>query len=200
MQSIRTPYYEILLRFTILFSIVSILVSCQLNQTPVENLASTSLPVEPPLPGIFQTTLLNPLDKPHNYVEETCRSLRNKWNPLNAAPGTVVMIVLIKNINPGTGDLPDSISVVKFFEMMDQLRAQGFEAINTDQLQAFMERNVEIPPRSVLLIQDGNQGVEYYDKYFREYFFHVGVGRDKRLGQRTGCGCKSTGGKFYARV
>ena len=174
MQSNQTPYYEILLRFTILLSIVSILVSCQLNQAPVEDTATTSLPLEPPLPGMFQTNLLNPLDKPHEYVEETCRYLRNKWNPLNAAPGTVVMIVLIKNINPGTGDLPDSISVVKFFEMTDQLRAQGFEAINTDQLQAFMERNVEIPPRSVLLIQDGNQGVEYYDKYFREYFFMWG--------------------------
>lgn len=174
MQSTRTPYYEILLRFTILFSIVSILVSCQLNQTPVENSASTSLPVEPPLPGMFTTGLLNPLDTPHTYVEETCRYLRNKWNPLNAAPGTVVMIILVKNINPGTGDLPDSVSVVEFFELMDQLRAQGFEAVNTDQLQAFIERNVEIPPRSFLLIQDGNQGVEYYDKYFREYFFMYG--------------------------
>ena len=88
MQSNQTPYYEILLRFTILLSIVSILVSCQLNQAPVEDTATTSLPLEPQLPGMFQTNLLNPLDKPHEYVEETCRYLRNKWNPLNAAPGT----------------------------------------------------------------------------------------------------------------
>ena len=174
MQSTRTPYYEILLRFTILFSIVSILVSCQLNQTPVENFASTSLPAEPLLPGMFTTDLLNPLDTPHTYVEETCRYLRNKWNPLNAAPGTVVMLILIKNINPGTGDLPDSVPVTQLFELMDQLHAQGFEAITTDQLQAFMERNVEIPPRSFMLIQEGNQSLDYYDKYFREYFFMWG--------------------------
>lgn len=179
MQSLRIPYKELLLRFTILFSIVSILVSCQLNQPQAGDSASTSLPLdptEPPLPGMFQTNLLNPLDKPHDYVEETCRYLRSKWNPLNAAPGTVVMVILVKNINPGTGDLPDSIPVVQFFELMDQLRAQGFEAINTDQLKAFMERNVEIPPRSFLLIQDGNQGADYYDKYFREYFMMWGWG------------------------
>ncbi len=179
MQSVRIPYKQLLLRFAILFSIVSILVSCQLNRPPAEGSASTSLPLEPtvpPLPGMFQTNLLNPLDKPHDYIEETCRYLRSKWNPLNAAPGTVVMVILIRNINPGTGDLPDSINVVKFFELMDQLRAQGFEAINTDQLKAFMERNVEIPPRSFLLIQDGNQGADYYDKYFREYFMMWGWG------------------------
>lgn len=174
MNSTAKTFQPILLRFLVLLSIVSILVSCQLNQPPAEDSATTSLPLEPPLPGRFQTNLLNPLDKPHAYVEETCRYLRNKWNPLNAMPGTVVMIILIKNINPGTGDLPDSVSVVEFFELMDQLHAQGFEAINTDQLQAFMERNVEIPPRSVMLIQDGNQGLEYYDKYFREYFFMWG--------------------------
>jgi hypothetical protein len=123
---------------------------------------------------MFETNLLNPLDAPHDYAEETCRYLRNKWNPLNAAPGTVVMLILIKNINPGTGDLPDSVNVIELFELMDQLHVQGFEAINTDQLQAFMERNVEIPPRSFMLIQDGNQSLEHYDKYFREYFFMWG--------------------------
>ncbi|MBI3166344.1 MAG: hypothetical protein IPG44_04265 [Anaerolineales bacterium] len=163
------------MRSILILSIVSILVSCQLTPSPTtNNTTAVSTEPAPSLPEMFETGLLNRLDAPHQYAEETCRSLRNKWNPLNAAPGTVVMLILVKNINPGTGDLPDSVSVVEFFELMDQLRAQGFEAVNTDQLQAFMERNVEIPPRSFMLIQDGNQSLEYYDKYFREYFFMWG--------------------------
>ena len=176
----RNTIQEILLSSTLILSIVSILVSCQLTPSPAAT-NSTSAPISterttPPLPGTFQTELLNPVDTPHTYVEETCRYLRNKWNPLNAQPGTVVMVILFKNINRGTAELPDSISVIDFIELMDQLQAQGFEAINSDQLQAFMERNVEIPQRSVLLIQDGNQTADYYDKNFREYFEMWGWG------------------------
>jgi hypothetical protein len=174
----RNTVQEILIRSTLVLSIVSVLVSCQLSPTTNE---TSSAPVSteqapPPLPETFQTEFLNPIDTPHTYVEETCRYLRNKWNPLNANPGTVVMIILFKNINPGTAELPDSISVIDFLELMKQLQAQGFEAINSDQLQAFMERNVEIPQRSVLLVQDGNHNTEYYDKYFREFFDTWGWG------------------------
>lgn len=179
MQIKRYSFQPILLRSILLVSIVTILVSCQLIPSPAANTASAPIPTReapPPLPGTFQSDLLNPLDTPHTYVEETCRYLRNKWNPLNAEPGTVVMVILFKNINRGTADLPDSISAIEFFDLMDQLRAQKFEAINTDQLQAFMERNVEIPLRSVLLIQDGNQSAEYYDKNFRDYYENWGWG------------------------
>lgn len=172
----RNGIQETFLRSTLILSLVSILISCQLTPAPTAN-SQTEIASEstqaidiPELPGTFQTGFLNPLDVPRTYTEETCRYLRNKWNPLNAEPGTVVMVILFKNINRGTAELPDSISVIEFLELMNQLRAQGFEAINTDQLQAFLERNVEIPPRSVLLIQDGNQSAEYYDTNFREYF------------------------------
>ena len=183
MQSIRNTFQPIFFRSTLIISIVSILASCQLlpsSANDAETTASLStqsaVEVSATLPGIFQTGLLNPLDTPNTYVEENCRYLRNRWNPLNAEPGTVVMIILFKNINRGTAELPDSISVIDFLELMNQLQAQGFEAINTDQLQAFMERNVEIPPRSVLLIQDGNQSADYYDKNFREFFDKWGWG------------------------
>lgn len=170
MQPSRNTYQLFFLRFTIIFSIVSILVSCQLVPTPTEANLPIVEPTVPFLPDTYQTQLLNPLDTPHTYVEETCRFLRNKWNPLNAEPGTVVMVILIRNINTGTAELPDSISVVEFVEVMKQLRAQGFEAINAKQLQAFLERNVYIPPRSVVLIQDGNHSAEYYERNFRDYF------------------------------
>lgn len=173
----RNAIQETLLRSTLILSIVSILVSCQLTPSPTtDNTTAVSTEPAPPLPEIFQTDLLNPVDTPHTYVEDTCRYLRNKWNPLNAAPGTVVMVILFKNINRGTADLPDSISVIEFFVLMDQLEAQGFEAISSDQLQAFLERNVMIPSRSVILIQDGNQTADYYDRNFREYFETWGWG------------------------
>jgi len=123
----------------------------------------------PSLPTTFQTSLINPSDTPRTYIEDTCRYLRNKWNPVNAEPGTVVMIVLIKNITPGTTELPNSVSVAEFSRLMNQLKEQGFEAINTKQLQAFMERNVTIPVRSVYLIQYGNHDEEYFERYYREY-------------------------------
>lgn len=174
----RNIIQETLLRSTLILSIVSILVSCQLTPSPAANNATAVSTGQalPPLPETFQTGLLNPIDTPHTYIEGTCRYLRYKWNPLNAAPGTVVMVILFKNINRGTADLPDSISVVEFFGLMDQLEAQGFEAINSDQLQAFLERNVVIPSRSVLLIQDGNQTADYYDQNFRDYFEAWGWG------------------------
>lgn len=178
MQSARTPYHEIFLRFTILLSIVSILISCQLLPSPAQNTAPAPLFAETtlPPPETFQTELLNPLDAPHTYIEETCRYLRARWNPRSAAPGTVVMVILFKNINAGTTEQPGSIRILDFFELMNQLNAQGFKAINTEQLQAFMERNVAIPPRSVVLIQDGNQSEEYYNKNFRDYFEKWGWG------------------------
>jgi hypothetical protein len=183
MQTSRNTHQPILLRSILLLSIVFILISCQLNPTVAATTSSAPLTVAeetkeaaPALPGAFQTGLLNPNDTPHTYIEGTCRTLRSKWHARNAQPGTVVMIILFKNINRGAAELPDSIWIKDFFDLMDQLKLQGFEAINSDQLQAFMERNIEIPPRSVLLIQDGNQTEEYFDKNFREYFEKWGWG------------------------
>ena len=124
----------------------------------------------PPLPEMFQTALLNPLDVPHTYIDETCRYLRNRWNPSNARPGTVVMAIRFKNINRGTAELPNSISLIKFLGLVYQLKGQGFEAISTEEFQAFAERNLHIPERSMLLIQDGNHDAEYFDITFREYW------------------------------
>ena len=176
MQSTRNTILPILFRFTSILSLVSILVSCQLSPTSSatspasETTEQASAESEPPLPGPFQTSLLNPLDTPHTYHRDTCRYLRYKWNPINAQPGTVVMVILFKNINRGTAELPDSITILDFFDLMDLLKSQGFEAINTNQLHGFLQRNATIPPRSVLLIQDGNQTEEYFDKNFREYY------------------------------
>lgn len=173
MKKNKSLYKRLPSRLAVILVGVSLLIACapiNSNNAPENpNLDFPQTPL-PPLPGTFQTALLNPLDTPRTYIEETCRYLRSKWNPANARPGTVVMIILIKNINRGTAELPESISLVEFGTLMEQLKAQGYEAIDTRQFQAFMERNIEIPPRSVLLIQDGNQSAEYFDRNFRDYF------------------------------
>ncbi len=173
------PFGQLFGRFLIVLILITLIISCQsLTEPEVEESADATLmepylepkATPPPLPATFQTSLLNPLDTPYTYVEETCRYLRNKWHPSNAEPGTVVMIIMIENINRGLADLPDSVSAKEFIRFMDQLKAQGFEAITMRQFQAFMERNIKIPPRSVLLIQDGNHDEEYYNKLYRDYW------------------------------
>lgn len=174
--------------FTLILLIVFILVSCEAfpslpaiqaeepfpTGTALMETPETTAITPPALPSTFQTALLNPLDAPHTYVDETCRYLRNKWNPSNAEPGTVVMIVMFGKIQTGAATEPNSINVADYMKIMQLLKDQGFEAINMKQFLFFIERNVKIPPRSVLVIQNGNYEEEYYYKYFREYWDNWG--------------------------
>jgi hypothetical protein len=184
MKKQNYPLKQALQRFALIMLIVVTLVSCEilpvvgapkagemaLGGTTNAVLSEPSATVPPPvLPSAFQTSLLDPLDIPHTYIQDTCRYLRNKWNPLNAEPGTVVMVVMIDEIHKGTVEGAEGISVVEFVKVMEHLKAQGFEAINMKQFQVFVERNVMIPPRSVLLIQDGNRDTEYLERNFNEY-------------------------------
>ncbi len=176
-DEIKHIYYRITLIFTIIFFLVACAPSTSLPIIQTEESIQTdiSIPVTaaielPPLPDTFQTALINPLDIPHTYVDDTCRYLRNKWNPLNAEPGTVVMILMIGRIQTGAVTDPNGINVVDFMKTMQELKAQGFEAINMREFLFFIERNVIIPPRSVLIIQDGNYEQEYFVKNYREYW------------------------------
>jgi hypothetical protein len=163
------PIQQILFRFLTLFGLVIILISCQsAQQISTEEISPEA--TQPYLPVTFQTTLLNPLDIPHPYIEETCKYLRNKWNPMNATPGTIVMAIRFQNINRGTAEIPNSVRLIEVRDLMNQLQGQGFEAINTEQLQGFVERNAVIPERSVYLIQDGNHDEEYFYTVFGDYW------------------------------
>lgn len=162
------------IHLTAFFIGILLLVSCNLPGTVevLETDAAESpqtIPL-PQLPPVFESSQLNPLDRPHTYLEDTCRYLKNRWNPINAEPGTVVMVILIKNINRGTAEIPGSISVGEFKRLMEQLKNQGFEAITTKDLQSFMERNVKIPDRSVYIIQSGNHDGAYYESIFQDYY------------------------------
>lgn len=175
MKKTHIFFQQILLRFVALLTIVSILISCQLlpvtEQTQIESNSSNTASFETPL--LYQTNLLNSLDVPHSYME-ICPYLRARWNPLNAKPGTIVMAIRFDNLNKGLADLPNSISLVEFAELMSQLRSQGFDAINTRELQQFLEKNEPIPERSVYIIQTGNHDAEYFDKNFRDFWENWG--------------------------
>ena len=178
MQNRESHGRLIFFRGMVVLVIVFILISCEpfttssasITNTVNANEPTTEVPSTPPiLPAIYQPKALNPLDTPRTYVQDTCRYLRNKWHPANAEPGTVVMIIMFHGIfssQPETPENLDGIETLEFAWIMEQLKKQGFEAINTKEFLAFMERNVKIPSRSVLIIQDDPHGAEYFDKYF----------------------------------
>lgn len=138
------------------------------TQTPVP--PPTAIRTPPALPSTFIADQLNPLDTPHTYIQDTCEYLQNKWNSNNAAPGTVVMVVMFHGINKDSvGDVND-ILAADFRKMMNDLKEQGFEAINMTQMADFMDRNAKIPQRSVLLIADDRHQGEYFNDHFRPFY------------------------------
>jgi hypothetical protein len=146
----------------------------QPTQTPLP----TDTPVPPPtairtppaLPSTFVASQLNPLDVPHTYVHDTCEYLLNKWNSNNAAPGTVVMVIMFHGINKDSAGDANDILDSDFNKMMNDLKDQGFEAINAAQLADFLDHNAFIPRRSVLLISDDRHQGEYFNDHFRPFY------------------------------
>jgi hypothetical protein len=143
------------------------------TETPVP---TATIPRTPPaLPPVFTTGALNPLDTPHTYIQDPCQYLRDKWNPNNSAPGTIVMVIMLHGISKDeTGLNPNDISVKDFKKMMNSLKELGFEAINAAQMADFMDHNAKIPPRSVLIIQDDRRTVENFETHFRDYYVQWG--------------------------
>ena len=127
--------------------------------TPIATNLPTSTPTlalltPPALPPTFIASSLNPLDTPHTYISDTCQYLKDKWTSTNAAPGTVVMIVMIHGITKDQPTVPQDMMDTDFQKMMLGLKEQGFESITPQQLTDFLNSNAKIPPRSVLLIMD----------------------------------------------
>jgi hypothetical protein len=126
----------------------------------------------PALPGVFVATSLNPLDTPHSYIQDECEALKDKWSSNNAAPGTIVMVVMFHGIEKGETTVtdPKNIGSGNFKLLMNGLHDMGFEAINTLQLADFLDNNSKIPERSVLLTQDDRHFAENFNTWFRPYW------------------------------
>jgi hypothetical protein len=145
----------------------------QPTQTPLP--ADTPVPTPtvprtpPALPAAYTTTALNPLDTPHSYIQDTCQYLHDKWNPNNAAPGTVALVIMFHGINKGAADEDNDITVSQFEKLMSSLKELGFEAINATQLADFLDHNAKIPQRSVVLTYDDRHRAEAFE-HFRPYW------------------------------
>jgi hypothetical protein len=124
----------------------------------------------PALPDGFTTSLLNPLDTPHTYIQDTCQALKAKWDSNNAAPGTVLMPIMFHSITKGEVTAADQISLQDFRKMMNDLHDMGFEAVTMQQAADFLYTNAKIPQRSVMLIVDDRKYREYFDKTFKDYY------------------------------
>ncbi len=128
----------------------------------------TPIRTPPALPGIFQTTILNPLDPPHTYIKDTCGYLKAKWDPNNSSPGTVVMVIMIHGVSKEAS--PDmaynSITHATMKKIMEHAAEVGFQTITMNQLADFMEKNTAIPPRSVVFLVDDRHFAQYYLDHF----------------------------------
>jgi hypothetical protein len=121
---------------------------------------------QPSLPPVFQSDLLNPLDTPRTYIQNNCKYLRAKWNATSAELGTVVLIIMVRDVRGSTPENPADVEDGVLRKAMRQLKDQGFEVINTEQLRNFMERNARIPRRSAVIVRDGNYGKkDFYDNF-----------------------------------
>ena len=143
------------------------------TETPLPT--ATIAPRTPPaLPPAYTGSILHPLDTPKAYITDTCQYLQDKWNPNNAAPGTVVMVVMFHSITKDATASGIQITAADQRKLMNDLGEQGFQAITTEQLADFMERNAYIPARSVLLVVDDRHFAEYFNTHFRPFYEQFG--------------------------
>jgi hypothetical protein len=140
------------------------------TRTPEPSSTPTPIRTPPDLPAAYQASFLYPGDAPHAYISDSCQYLRDKWTSTNAAPGTVVMVIMFHSVTNDPVTSPNQISEEDFRQLMQSLHDNGFEAITTEQLADFMERNAYIPPLSVLLTADDRHYRQYFDILFRQYW------------------------------
>jgi hypothetical protein len=136
--------------------------------SPSPTFPATPTPIRTPpvLPTTFTTDLLNAVDQPHTYVSNVCQYLKERWDPNNAVPGTVVMPIMFHSITDGEITHPYQITSAEVDHLLQDLKSQGFEAITMQQLAGFLQHNEMIPARSVLLIVDDL----HYESYYRDHF------------------------------
>jgi hypothetical protein len=84
------------------------------------------------------------------------------------------MVIMFHSIVGGNTSNPNQISEFELRTLMNKLHDEGFTAINTTQMAAFMEHNGKIPDRSVLLVVDDRHNAQYFDLFFRKYWTEYG--------------------------
>lgn len=135
--------------------------------TPVPPTA-TPIRTPPALPGIFQSGILNPLDTPHTYIQDTCTYLKDRWSPEKSVPGTVVMVIMIHGVSKeASADMAyNAVTHRQMKEIMEHAAEVGFQTITMNQMADFMETNARIPERSLVLLVDDRHYASYYTDHF----------------------------------
>ena len=124
----------------------------------------------PSLPAVFTSNLLNPLDTPHKYIQDSCEYLNKKWGANAAEPGTILVPIMFHSITKGDAVADNAITFTDYKRIMNDLHEMGFEAVTMQQAVDFLYNNTSIPKRSVLLIVDDRKKREYFDTTFRKYY------------------------------
>jgi len=142
------------------------------TETPLPTITPTYSGPPPELPPTLQVQGLAVGVAPKTYVGDSCQYLRAKWDPNNAAPGTIVMAVMFHTIEKATETAsdPKNVGSGDFKRLMKNLHDFGFQAITTEQLADFLDTNAKIPARSVILIQDDRHAAENFNDWFRPYW------------------------------
>ena len=84
------------------------------------------------------------------------------------------MVIMFHSITNDAVTSPNQISEFDFRYLMKTLHDDDFQAITTAQLADFMESNLKIPERSVLLVVDDRHTAQYFNVLFREYWDKYG--------------------------
>ncbi|MBA4420213.1 MAG: hypothetical protein C0391_03610 [Anaerolinea sp.] len=152
---------------TIAPTLTSTLIPPTATSTPTLTPTPTPIRTPPSLPGTFQSSVLNPLDTPHTYIEDTCQYLKLKWDPNNSAPGTVVMVIMYHSITDDSGPLGYSQINQDYHQLTMQHASElGFMTITPAQLADFLEKNARIPARSMLLLSDDRHQADFFKTHF----------------------------------
>ena len=120
----------------------------------------------PSPPTFFQTRQLLRGAKPVTYIEDTCEYLRLRWDPNNAAPGTIIVPIMYHRVKEKPGER--GVNRAYFKQTMRKAHALGFQTITAQQAADFLEHNAKIPPRSLMLFVDDRR-VPVINKHFMPF-------------------------------
>ncbi len=146
--------------------------------TPSPTPEPTLTPV--PLPTFDPGPLLRNDVTPVSYITDTCQYLRERWDPENSPPGTIVVPIMYHSIVKSGREIPagdnTSVTASYFQQTMEHARALGYQTVTSIEVAEFLDHNARIPARSLMLIvDDRRQGVvrDHFMPYLEKYHWTV---------------------------
>jgi len=121
------------------------------TQAPAPAPTPTPAPAPASLP-IFTSDLLLRGAKPVSYLEDTCTYLRQRWDPANAEPGTIIVPIMYHRVKEKAGE--HGVDDAYFRQTMRTAHRLGYQTITAQQAADFLEHNTKIPRRSLMLFVD----------------------------------------------